>query len=385
MRGEKLAQQRFYEAEADVEVRHLEKRNSDVALYETQSGVWIPNDYSFNRRINGLIRLKEKGKICVENWKWGIDSSEKIKQKIAKKLKNWEEFVAKKQIEQDQQGLMICLCIKSGILRLWVNCWLEFRIDRTKQIPCQMRENFTILKQRAALERATFPVNPLPFQVPGLCLAAILDCRTTHGKLRVLQETFVNDCLLEKDKPILSSTIQRIWQPLLWNWDLIFQEIPSDRRVEWDENRRIRQYLHHASKVEVESLIILVELILTVVWLICIRNCIWESFLTLWNFKAGKSTSKLKYVQNQQILISQCNGPKKVEIAKSIDELVTSRSITGRRDFSGYDSLMRWLRLHWKDFSTSMFAFEKEFVSKSSALKSTTDSYEGDKIAYMIY
>ena len=32
-----------------------------------------------------------------------------------------------------------------------------------------------------------------------------------------------------------------------------------------------------------------------------------------------------------------------------------------------------------------MFAFEKEYVSKSSALKSTTDSYEGDKIAYMIY
>ena len=110
-----------------------------------------------------------------------------------------------------------------------------------------------------------------------------------------------------------------------------------------------------------------------------------ENFLTLWNFKAGKSTSKLKYVQNQQILISQCNGPKKFEIAKSIDELMTSRSITGRRDFSGYDSLMRWLRLHWKDFSTSMFAFVKEYVSKSSVLKSTTDSCEGDKIAYMIY
>ena len=34
VRGEKLAQQRLYEAEADVEVKHWEKRNSDIALCE---------------------------------------------------------------------------------------------------------------------------------------------------------------------------------------------------------------------------------------------------------------------------------------------------------------------------------------------------------------
>ena len=34
VRGEKLAQQRFCEAEADVEVKHWEKRKSDIALYE---------------------------------------------------------------------------------------------------------------------------------------------------------------------------------------------------------------------------------------------------------------------------------------------------------------------------------------------------------------
>ena len=35
VRGEKPAQQRLYEAEADVEVNHWEKRNSDTALHET--------------------------------------------------------------------------------------------------------------------------------------------------------------------------------------------------------------------------------------------------------------------------------------------------------------------------------------------------------------
>ena len=34
-----------------------------------------------------------------------MDSSEKIAQKIAKQLKNWEESVAKKQIELDKQEL----------------------------------------------------------------------------------------------------------------------------------------------------------------------------------------------------------------------------------------------------------------------------------------
>ena len=42
------------------------------------------------------------------------------------------------------------------------------------------------------------------FRVPGPCLAAILDCRTRHGMLWVLQETFLNDHLLKKG---LSSSI----------------------------------------------------------------------------------------------------------------------------------------------------------------------------------
>ena len=80
-----------------------------------------------------------------------------------------------------------------------------------------MQQNFTILIQGAALERRTFQVNPLLFRVPGPRLAAILDCRTTHGILWVLQETFLNDHLPEKDEPLLSSTIPRIWHPLLRN------------------------------------------------------------------------------------------------------------------------------------------------------------------------
>ena len=62
-----------------------------------------------------------------------------------------------------------------------------------------------------------------------------------------------------------------------------------------------------------------------------------EIFLTQWNFTAGRSISELKFVYEQPILRSQCSGSKK--IAKSIDELVTSRSITGRPYFPDFDML----------------------------------------------
>ena len=71
-----------------------------------------------------------------------------------------------------------------------------------------MGQKFTILKQRAPLERPTFPVNPWLFRVRKQCLATILDCRVIHGILWVLQETFLNDYLLEKDHPQLSPKFQ---------------------------------------------------------------------------------------------------------------------------------------------------------------------------------
>ena len=56
---------------------------------------------------------------------------------------------AKKQTERDKQKYMNCPCIKRGILRLWVNCWLKFMIYRTKLNSCQVQENFPILNQGA--------------------------------------------------------------------------------------------------------------------------------------------------------------------------------------------------------------------------------------------
>ena len=53
----KLAQQRLYEAEADVEVKHW-KREILILLLMRSIRSSNPNDYNYNKRINGLIRIK---------------------------------------------------------------------------------------------------------------------------------------------------------------------------------------------------------------------------------------------------------------------------------------------------------------------------------------
>ena len=62
-----------------------------------------------------------------------------------------------------------------------------------------------------------------------------------------------------------------------------------------------------------------------------------ENSLSHWNFKAGKSTSRLKYVQNQRFITM--HWIKEVQIAKSIDDIMTLPSITGRGDFLDYEML----------------------------------------------
>ena len=60
------------------------------------------SDWTSFRRLNGQIRLKEKRSICVENWIRETKSFKNIAQEIAKKSRNYEESVAKKQIETSE-------------------------------------------------------------------------------------------------------------------------------------------------------------------------------------------------------------------------------------------------------------------------------------------
>ena len=82
--------QKFLEAEADGgQIKHLNL-----------------SDFNHTKQVDGQIRPRETRLVCMEKWNWELESSKKIMQGIAKKLKDWEVFVAKKLIEQDKREVM---------------------------------------------------------------------------------------------------------------------------------------------------------------------------------------------------------------------------------------------------------------------------------------
>ena len=89
--------------------------------------------------------------------------------------------------------------------------------------------------------------------------------------------------------------------------------------------------------------------------------------LTQWSFKTGKSTSILKYVQNEQTFKSQCIGSKKSR--KSIDDLLTSQSIAGRRDFTDYDMLDAMVASALKKLLTHVHFRKRVSVEEQRAQK----------------
>ena len=79
------------------------------------------NDSRYIKQVDGQIWIREvKISLCRESEFRNL-LFQKIMQGISKKLKNWEEFVAKKLIKQGKQELKNCLCNKRGTLWPWVN------------------------------------------------------------------------------------------------------------------------------------------------------------------------------------------------------------------------------------------------------------------------
>ena len=88
-RGEKLAQQRLFEADADVEVKHWEKRNSDIAIYEInqefesqrsqpqQANQWA--DQAQREKISLCREVEKKNRLFRENRAKNCQQIEKLR------------------------------------------------------------------------------------------------------------------------------------------------------------------------------------------------------------------------------------------------------------------------------------------------------------------
>ena len=105
---------------------------------------------------------------------------------------------------------------------------------------------------------------------------------------------------------------------------------------------------------------------------------------THWSPKAGKSTSRLKYVQIQCSLKSLCTGTKKSRLQESKDDFVTSQSISGRRDIPDYEMLDAKIASALKKIITSVH-FRRRVSVEEQRVKTYDRFLRGRQIACMIY
>ena len=68
-----------------------------------------------SRRVNGLIKLKERGLNCVENGAKETDFIMNVNSEQTKRSKNYEQFTLKKQIKFEDHILKNCLHNKKEI------------------------------------------------------------------------------------------------------------------------------------------------------------------------------------------------------------------------------------------------------------------------------
>ena len=172
-----------------------------------------------------------------------------------------------------------------------------------------MQENFT-LRQRAALERPTFPANPVLFRAPEKCEAAILDCRVTDGF----------ESLPAREGPS-SATFENSWNLAPFSCEL--GQATTGNTME-DGRGGIRELQSSAiSNPRCKQGAATLKPCshtggtyshcgVTDYTRFPISELHLENFLTPWNFKAGKSTSSPRYVQNQRIFRTLCTGSKKL-------------------------------------------------------------------------
>ena len=75
---------------------------------------------------------------------------------------------------------------------------------------------------------------------------------------------------------------------------------------------------------------------------------------------------------------------KEIEMAKSIDDLMTSQSITGRREFTGYEVLHAKIASALKKILTSVH-FRRRLLFEEQRAQKDDRFLPGRQIAYMIY
>ena len=163
-----------------------------------------------------------------------------------------------------------------------------------------------------------------------------------HGMVCVRQETFLKAYLLDKDNPQISSNIQGIWHHLLGlRANIAGNTNGTGNRSETRAAgfvdtctplpKRSWNFTHTGGGYSHNGAVDYPRFPFSELHL--------GKFQGLMEFQSWKVNFKTEVCSKTADPQLTMQWIKEVEIAKSIDELMTSRSIVGRRDFTDYDML----------------------------------------------
>ena len=308
--GECAAQKRLSEAQVEVDRREWERRNADIALYETTRHLESKRVelYQANQRADQAQREK--------SWLLGeLDTRNKrLSWRSRKRLRNnWR--ITKN---------LLARSWKSSSIEVW---WVLHATEKDFYSESAFGSDSGIATQCEFLERCTRIRWSWNSEQHWIIACSLIHGNhwvhqeTLEGLLGtywVPQETFLKIYLLDTGHLQHSCKTQRIWQQLLADWSQLVQAklLWTNRRIE--KNRRIVQYqlLDLPGVMEPGILfIVLEELIIKIVrWKIReigARTCILIISLTPKTSSVGRSISRLKYPLTEDVLQSQCYGSKK--------------------------------------------------------------------------
>ena len=366
VRGERMAQQTLFDAEAEVEARYWEKRNSYIALHEInqelesqrfqlhQASRWADQAQRDKISLYGKLELKNR------------HFQEKSFKRSPKRLKNWEEWICCEETYRARQA-----SIDEWSAHQEKNPTTVGRL-LTHIHELQNKENsLSDTRELLRSSRNTSGATRVPSQ-----LSTILSPRTTlrcgsglPNDTRNIMGTSGNVLERPSAQEGLSSTVFHISKNLAVFSGIETWTTETARRRQWNQ-KRIVEYVNPCTPFPLWRWyvqIILVELILKVIRL----------SMEFQSWKVNLKIEVCTRTADPQITMHWIN---EFELPKSIDELFTSRSILVQRNFADFEMLDAMIAYALKMLLNTQMHFRKSKCRRAACSESPTDSHEEDNL-----
>ena len=323
----------------------------------------------------------------MENWNWEADSSKRSMQGIAKKLKNWEEFFAKKLSNLDKQEIKNWLCNNRWILRLCVSHVVAQIRDLQNKVNSLSDAREFYDPESGSSSGATHA----PDQTSTILSSrTLLRCdsglpQNTQNCAGIMGNVFerppaqvgLSSIIFHNSKNLASSSqvlrpdiSETAWREMKRESLTTPTQSPQFQSRSGILDRASGTYSH-------------------------VGMMAYSRFSNLGNasrkFSRLYGISKLESQLQDWKVCSKSADPhltmhwiQEVEVAKSIDEFVTSRSFTGQPNFLDFDMFDAMIASALKKLINTQSTFRKRVSVEKQRAQNSDRFSRGRQIAYMI-